>query len=204
MKYLSFVFILFSVGCGLYGQNDRSEMNFLERLIRQAQPDGQIVYTDKISKSDLDKIKLRLKNNTIYDCSSQNQNSIILTRLEKKSLLDQFEFPNDPYWQENLFPGSKLIKEEEVMSYIKKTTQDYLENYNNPNNTEVDKMALVKTYQRPNVFKFSRPVYLRNRTLCLLFFSSVCGNPCGFDELCFYKIDNNIWTKWVVVNSNQY
>ena len=63
---------------------------------------------------------------------------------------------------------------------------------------------MVKNYQKPNVFKLSKPIYLRDRSFCLIYISSVCGNPCGFDELCFYKIENNTWIKWVAVNSNQY
>lgn len=205
MKCLFTALFLFLYANCAFGQSDRSELNFLEGLIRQSQPEGQITYTDKISKVELDKIKSRLNKSTIYDLSStRNQNWITLNRQEKKYLFEQLEIVNNPLWKENLFPGSRLIKEDEVLSYIKKTTQDYLENYNNPNNTEEDKMKLVKNYQRPNVFKFSRPVYLRNRSFCLIYFSSICGNPCGFDELCFYKIENNTWTKWVVVNSNEY
>lgn len=205
MKCLFTALFLFLYANCAFGQSDRSELNFLEGLIRQSQPEGQITYTDKISKVELDKIKSRLNKSTIYDLSStRNQNWITLNRQEKKYLFEQLEIVNNPFWKENLFPGSRLIKEDEVLSYIKKTTQDYLENYNNPNNTEEDKMKLVKNYQRPNVFKFSRPVYLRNRSFCLIYFSSICGNPCGFDELCFYKIENNTWTKWVVVNSNEY
>lgn len=188
-----------------FGQSDRSELNFLEQLIRQSQPEGQIIYTDKISKGEHDRIKSRIKKTTIYDISTnRNQKWITLTRKEKIYIFEQLEIINKPFWKENLFPESRLIKDDEVNSYLKKTTQDYLENYNNPNNTGTDRMTMVKNYQKPAVFKFAKPVYLRNRTLCLIYSSFICGNPCGFDELSFYKIENNTWTKWVVVSHNEY
>ena len=196
--------LLVNIPC-IFGQSDPSELNFLVGLVRQSQPEGQIIYTEKISKNEADKIKSRLNKSTIYDISStRNQNWITLTRKEKKYLFEQLEISTRSSWKENLFPDSKLIKEDEVQSYIKKSTQEYLENYNNPNNTETDRMTLVKNYQKPTVFKLSKPVYLRDRSYSLIFLSFICGNPCGFDELCFYKIENNTWTKWIVVNFNEY
>jgi len=199
----SYLFMIISWTVSI--QNDPTEVDFYRDLIRQFQAEGQIIYTDKISKGDIDNIKSHLKSKTLFDVSHTiNQNSVTLTRQEIKYISDQLESFSYDLWQENLFSGAKLIKESDVMSFIKKTNQVYLENYNNPNNTETDRMTMVKNYQRPNVFKFSKPIYLRNKSLCLIYFSSVCGNPCGFDELCFYKIENSTWTKWVVVNSKQY
>ena len=205
MKYSISIFLIFTLINTSFAQNDRSELIFLEGLIRNNQPEGKIIYTDKINKNDLDKIKSKFKKNTIYDISkTRNQSFIILTKQEKKYLFQQLEIARRPYWKENIFPGSQLIIEEDAFNYIKKTTQEYLENYNKPTNSETDRMNLVKNYQRPNIFKFSKPIYLRNRSVCLIYFASICGNPCGFDELCFYKIANNTWTKWIVVKSNVY
>ncbi len=203
MKYSIPIILFFTLIKVSYAQSDRSELIFLEGLIRNYQPEGKIIYTDKINKDDLDKIKSKIKKNTIYDISkTRNQNFIVLTRQEKKYLFQQLELARRPYWKENIIPGSQLIIEEDAFNYIKKTTQEYLENYNRPTNTENDRMNLVKNYQRPNIFKFSKPIYLRNRSICLIYFASICGNPCGFEELCFYKIANNTWTKWIVINSS--
>lgn len=205
MKINLVICLLFISTFFTFGQSDRSELNFLEQLIRQSQPEGQIIYTDKISKVESDKIKSRIKKTTIYDISTnRNQKWIALTRKEKKYIFDELELIKKPFWNNNLFPASRLIKEDEVNSYLKKTTQEYLENYNNPSNTGADRMTMVKNYQKPTVFKFTNPIYLRNRTYCLLYYSLVCGFPCGFDELSFYKIENNTWTKWIVVSQNEY
>lgn len=205
MKYSISIFLIFILINSSLAQNDRSELIFLEGLIRNNQPEGKIIYTDKINKNDLDKIKSNLKKNTIYDISkTRNQYFIELTKQERRYLLKQIEIARMPYWKDNLFPGSQLILEEDAFDFIKKTTHEYLENYNKPTNTENDRMNLVKNYQRPNIYKFSKPIYLRNRSICLIYFSSICGNPCGFEELCFYKIINNAWTKWIVLKSNVY
>ena len=205
MKYSISIFLIFTLFNSSLAQNDRSELIFLEGLIRNAYPEGKIIYTDKINKNDLDKIKSRFKKNTIYDISkTRNQNYIIFTKQEKKYIFQQLEIASRPCWKENIFPGSQLILDEDALNYIKKTTQEYLENFNKPTNTDNDRMNLIKNYQRPTIFKFSKPIYLRNRSICLIYFTSICGNPCGFEELCFYKIANNTWSKWIVVSSRQF
>jgi hypothetical protein len=65
-------------------------------------------------------------------------------------------------------------------------------------------MTMVKNYQRPTVFKFSKPVYFRENTLFLIYISSICGNPCGFEEICIYKKENTSWKKWILVERNEY
>ena len=205
MKYSIFLFLIFTLFNSSLAQIDRSELIFLEGLIRNNYPEGNIIFTDKINKNDLDKIKSKFKKNTIYDISkTRNQNYIIFTKQEKKYLFQQLEIASRPCWKETIFPGAQLILEEDALNYIKKTTQEYLENFNKPTNTENDRMNLIKNYQRPTIFKFSKPIYLRNRSICLVYFASICGNPCGFEELCFYKIANNTWSKWIVVSSRQF
>ena len=205
MKYSIFLFLIFTLFNSSLAQNDHSELIFLEGLIRNNYPEGKIIFTDKINKNDLDKIKSKFKKNTIYDISqTRNQNYIIFTKQEKKYIFQQLEIASRPCWNETIFPGAQLILEEDALNYIKKTTQEYLENFNKPTNTENDRMNLIKNYQRPTIFKFSKPIYLRNRSICLVYFASICGNPCGFEELCFYKIANNTWSKWIVVSSRQF
>ena len=87
MKYSISIFLIFTLINTSFAQNDRSELIFLEGLIRNNQPEGKIIYTDKINKNDLDKIKSKFKKNTIYDISkTRNQSFIILTKQEKKYL----------------------------------------------------------------------------------------------------------------------
>jgi len=205
MKFLLVWILLVAHIQLLVAQTDEHEIKFIEKLIRETQPEGQIIYAEKISKNDFKKLKDKIKVPSIYDRSKTvNQNYINLTSKEKNNLLQQLENCSVPFWKEELFPNSKIFKSDDAVSFIKKSYLDYLENYNNPNNTEEDRMTMVKNYQRPTIFKFSKPVYLRDNTMFFFYFSSTCGDPCGFEEISFYKKENNQWVKWIVVERKDY
>jgi hypothetical protein len=200
---IAIAFIMASFYC--FGQMEQESINFLETLIRTSQAEGQIIYTDKINSVEIYKVKLKLDKNTVTGTTNDTrQNSIILTRKERIYLQDQLEALANPYWNENLFPNSKLIKEEDLLSYFKGAYQAYSENLSNPNNSESDKSNLIKNYQQPSVFEFSNPIYLRDNSICLVYMMYLCGNPCGTKELCFYKKENNKWGKWIVVGYENY
>jgi hypothetical protein len=203
MKFLLIAFLL-AVQTS-YSQVEPSAISFIENLIRKDQPAGQIFYTDKINPTYLLKIKTHLSKKYISGENNETkQNTIVLTRQEKKYLWEQFESFNKPYWTENLFSNSRLVKADSLMAFIRKANSDYSESLNNPNNSGYDKANMMKNYQRPNVFQFSKPVYLRNNSICLIFLSYSCGDPCGRDELCFYKKEKDNWTKWIVVSSKEF
>jgi hypothetical protein len=131
-------------------------------------------------------------------------NNITLTRQEKKYISQQLDKFCKSYWKENLFPGSRLISEENLWPYFKNVYQEYSENLSNPNNSAIDKSNLLKNYQQPGVFEFSAPIFLRNNSLCLIYLRSLCGNPCGYGELSIYRLENGNWNKWIVVSADNY
>jgi hypothetical protein len=203
MKRLPLLLLLLVSNIASFAQAEKDAISFLEKIIRNTQTDGQIIYTDKINKNVLEKVRNGLDKRLITGVTAETENnSIELTKQEKKYILTELENSTYPYWNENLFNDSKLIREENSTAYIKKVFQEYSENLNNPTSSTSDRLALIKNYSAPNVFEFSMPVYLRDNTVCFVFMSYLCGNPCGFDELCFYKKENNVWKKWVVVNSD--
>ncbi len=205
MKFLRVCILFFAIVRLSVAQSDEQEIKFIEKLIRENQPEGQIIYAEKINKDDLKKIKDKIRVQSIYDRSKTvNQNYINLTTKEKKYILHHLEDCCFPTWKEDLFPNSKIFKSEDAVAYIKKTYSEYLEKYNNPNNTEEDRMNMVKSYQRPNIFKFSKPVYLRENTLFFFYFSSTCGDPCGFEEIAFYRKENNNWVRWILVERKDF
>jgi hypothetical protein len=178
---------------------------FVEKLIREQQPEGKIIYTDKLNSNEIFKIKLRLKSETIQSIGKDTrQNSVVLSRLERKEIARQFDLLCSPFWSDNLFNDSKLVPIENLWPYFKTVYQEYSESLSNPNSSETDRSNLVKNYQRPSVFQFSPPIYLKDKTICLIYVRSLCGNPCGVGELAFYKKENGQWNKWVVVSVDNY
>jgi hypothetical protein len=203
MKKFILLLIISSLSHWSFGQVDQ-EIAFLEKLIRENQPEGQIIYTDKINKSDLSRIKNKITSNVYNKNNNPDPVYLSLTRQEKKYISQQLENCCWSIWKDDLFKNSKIVKEEEAINYIKNSYTDYLEKYNNPSSSEEDKMMMVKNYQRPTVFKFIKPIYFRENTLFFFYFSCICGNPCGFEEICIYKKENNNWKKWVLVDRKEF
>jgi hypothetical protein len=188
-----------------YAQTNNDAIILLEKIIRDMQSEGQIIYTDRINSDIIKKVETGLNQKIIYGITPETkQNSVELARYEKKHIISQIELYTLPYWTENLFSNSSLIREENLTSYIKKAYQDYSEKLNNPVSSTNDKLMLIKNYRTPSVFEFSMPIYLRDNTLCFVFMSSRCGAPCGYNEFAFYKRENNTWKKWVVMNADAF
>ena len=205
MKNFIFYFAFTLIAFSAYAQVKPDEVKFLESLLRKTLPEGEIVYTNKINESQLQRVEAHIKPGVIQGAGTETKrNSISLSRKEKKYILSQLEIYTKPFWGDNLFAKSKMIPEDSIASYMKKVYQEYSESFINPNNSDNDKAEIMKNYPRPNLFEFSRPIYLRNNSICLVLISYRCGNPCGFDELCFYKKVNDVWTKFVVVYSVDY
>lgn len=49
-------------------------------------------------------------------------------------------------------------------------------------------------------YSFSKPIFLRNKTICIFYSSYSCGGLCGESEFGVYKKINGMWTLYMVLN----
>jgi len=43
------------------------------------------------------------------------------------------------------------------------------------------------------IFRFSKPIFFRNNTLCLFYYGNFCPGLCGFESLIIYKKEGDAW-----------
>lgn len=198
LKKLIIIFFILVSNQTAWSQVPLEDATFLEKIIREKKSSGEIVYTNHLSGPDGVMILHKLKSPQIHSAESES-NFIELSRNERKQLEMQIKELVQPFWNRNLFRSCQMIEHVNVQAYFKSVYNHYSETLSNPNNSQLDKSNLLKETPQPFVFEFTPPLYLRNKTVCLLFMKTVCGVNCSSSELTFFKKENDKWVKWVSV-----
>jgi hypothetical protein len=193
MKWVVVLFLTLNAVPAL-SQMTSDEVVFIEKIIRLKKTNGNIVYTNHISPVDALRIRNKLKSELVYNKSSET-NSLVITKHERKQIEKQLELLSKPYWSANLFKESKMIDQQNVNTYFKDVYNQYSETLTNPNNSQLDKSNLLKETPEPFVFEFTPPLYLRDKSLCIVYMKTLCGVSCGGEELTVFKKQNEKWEK---------
>ncbi len=183
----------------LLSQVPESDAAFIEKILREKKPDGSIVYTNHIGETDAQRILIKLKSE-YFQSSDTKVNPVTITKQERKILENQIKTLTKPYWNANLFKESNVIEEENVMNYFRSVYNHYSETLSDPNNSQIDKSNLLKESPEPYVFEFTPPLYLKDKTVCMIFIKTLCGSNCGGSEMRFYKKVSNNWEQLAVVS----
>ena len=123
-------------------------------------------------------------NKSVFKSIDTSKAKITLTLKEKKFILNSLKEQYKKDWSEEDFHNLKVIKQEQVKSYIK---EDKLNGY----------------------IYISSPVFIRDGKIALVFFANFYGDlqktGGGINNLSFYKIqENGEWKKWIVLESGIY
>ena len=165
-KYILFFLILTSI---VNGQSISNEEKF---VIEQFKAKKNIIYTDKIWPSDIDNIREALSAKskiTTWDYRRNKEkdedipNQINFTNSELKFVLKQIEKNNKKGWAKNKLPNDQFISRDSLT-------------------------ALSKKGMFFNEYSFSKPVFIRNETICI-FYSD--GNE--FGELSVFIKHKDNW-----------
>ena len=193
-----FAFLLFLCASNVVAQIQPDEVSLIEKLIRDKKNDGSIVYTNHISITDAYRISTKLKAERLNDKNNPS-NILFISTKERKEIQKELALLSKPFWNSDLFKESKMIEEQSVDNYFRTVFNEYSETLSNPNNSQIDKSNLLKETPQPYVFEFTPPLYLRDKSLCLIFMKTICGSECGSEELTFYKKENEKWEKFMVL-----
>ena len=161
----------------------------LEQIIRGKQDTARIYYIDSILPVHQFGSTMRwgktIKSFPVYGLGA---NSIQLSRRERKHIFYETSITHWPFvWMDNLFKNSQRIPKDSAGAYLKA-----FERKNHPYDSK-------NGYQ---FWHFSKPVYLRDNTICLVSFVYMCGGLCGEDEVAFYKKnENGRWERFVVLRA---
>jgi hypothetical protein len=134
--------------------------------------------------------------------SFTKEDSLLLTKTEDQYLRKQLS--KKTKWPEELFRGSKGIPMDSMWSYLEQQGVIKYEKIKKADSTR--DMAAINKLQRlySYVFVFTKPIYIRNKTICLVSYAAMCGGDCGINGVTIYKKENNRWAEWIEVESGAF
>ncbi len=159
-----------------------------------------IVYVDSVNtKGDFpEHLKKRILEGTITSQrKTKPEPSITLSKKEQNFILSELAKP--VVWPKELFANGKLMNAKTMWAHLdeERAKRFTLMNQATLNKDTLEAKRLSREYSY--VFVFTKPIYIRNNTVCLVTMAALCGNPCGFTETSFYKREKDSWVKWIGV-----
>jgi hypothetical protein len=186
---LMFVFIFFSCE----GQNISLESrNFiLDFYKKETKSANSFIYSKGIDSYWLDELKKTICNTDTLrkyltiDNKRKITDSLILTKNEKKFILDQLEFQTDTSQWNNLNINNSLAINQDTIKAIFKNKKKMWSYF----------YAKYKT----DLKSFSIPIIIRNNSLCIFYNDVNCGDLCGEGKFAIYRKENDKWIVWFVL-----
>ena len=186
MKLIIYIpIILFFIPAKLNGQKTFHKDELVESILKSK---IYTVYNEPAIVSNLDSSflyyhlsELEKQESETEFTNRHNGNSIVLTATEKKHIITSLKHQLNLEWQKSQFPNYEMISFGQLKEYLGKDR----------NNT---------------VVVISEPVYIRNKSLAIIFLSNLCcGRGLGgFVELSIFKMEKNQWIKYVEISGGDF
>jgi len=181
MKYaLSILSCVLCLVCK--AQNDPKDVKFINSVLDTQFFHAKSFYTDSISKSQIAGIKTQLNRDTIFDNNwlTSEIKFIILSKEEKKYINSELDKFKDFTWRQGLVPQFKIIRTDTVNAIFNDRRRGW---------------AYFHTKYGLYIHNFTKPIFLRNNTVCIFYKQYTCDYLCGFGTLDIYILKGG---KWVV------
>jgi hypothetical protein len=162
-----------------YAQNDPASQLFIRSVVHEK----GIIYTDSIGtlvakgmKSDFNE---QLTSPENKNDSSSWVRSLSLTDAEITYVNDQIGLLSQFKWQPGLFKRATLIHDDSLTEMFK---GNILIGWNNFH------QRYGKSY-----YRFSKPIFLRNSSVCFFYLENSCGGLCGRGDFNIYIKRKGVW-----------
>jgi hypothetical protein len=152
--------------------------DIVEQVIRDKQDTAKVYYEDSVARlvrgvSVYQRQLLKKRKYSSYNVYNLNGNKIVLTRREKGYINKELLKMRSEVWPVNLFANSVRVPSDSAWQYIRQLARQ--------------NFAGGRQSRYQQLWSFSRPIYLRNNTICLFSWTYICHSSCGEQEILFYK-----------------
>lgn len=182
----------------LYAQTASDDSIIMLRIINQYIHNNKIAYVDTVSFGGIypEPITKIIKSNKIHDVNKTNKtNTLILTRNEKKYILSKIS--NQTIWGKDLFPNSIVIPPNKVINFLADQRNSLIK--------ALDTISIRNDQVGIHyVFSFTKPIYFRNQTLCLITYIAICGSTCGVFKTIILRKEHDVWENWIIAESGEF
>ncbi len=164
---------------------------YFQNYLLKSKNDQPILYTNAIYTGSLTAIKNDIVKDTLVDLKSNDENNelkecLVLTKSEKLYVSNQLDKMVGTRWTTNLPENSKMLNIDRVQTLIGKQGLGWHDKY-------------YKRY-KTGFYSFSKPIFIRNNTLCIFSYSYNCGILCAYGETAVYIKDSGVWSKWLILS----
>jgi hypothetical protein len=195
-----FILTLTSIYLCSFGQTNVDEIAVLTEALKIVDYQEPIIYIKTLNKNYESKyLTDKINRNSFYiregdvidpitgivDSVGKNLDSLILTETEVNYLIQVISEPIN--WEENLFNNSIAVNDQS------EAWEKYVEIRKN-----------VKSKKALYYFSFTKPIFIRNKTICLLAIAAICGGECGITNFSFYRKVNGKWGKWIRISGGEF
>lgn len=164
---------------------------YLSNYLLKLKNDSTILYINTYYTGSLTAIKEEIIKDTLVDVKHSYENNeikecLILTKSEKLYISEQLDKMKGHVWTNDLFKNSKMLNSGSLHRLIGKQGLGWHDKY-------------YKRY-KTGFYSFSKPIFIRNNTICIFSYSYNCGILCAYGETAIYIKDNGAWSKWLVIS----
>lgn len=183
--------LLFALG-DVRGQNDERSQTFIKAVIGDFVKQNQtkkIIYSDKVYS--VNDIRKALDHDTLPNIHfvkrPYDTTIIVLTRDERAYINSELDQMMSRLWTDGLLDNSKMIPQDTIDAIFKDRTKRWEYFYNK--------------YGGGGFYSFSRPIFIRNNSICFFYREYSCGDLCASGELALYVNKKGKWVKLKVLYS---
>jgi len=194
LKKLLLSLILTYLTSYLFGQLDSNSKTFIFNIIKLQPGSDTITYTDRIKPIVIPSLgKILLKDRIpCYDITGHTKTEFVPSALEMSQIQHAAKYITKIRWDDSLFSNSREISVDSMWSYISNRQKELSFSSNTSDN-----INNIVSYC--SVFQFSKPIFLRNKTIVIFYFMRLCGSSCGEENLSIYRLQNGKYQRWLTI-----
>jgi hypothetical protein len=178
MKYLFILLTFFGVNT-CFAQGDSTVIALLNNIIKREADTSIIGYTKTLGSEYYAYIERYAKKGKVYDRNSKKY-VFSLSKKESELLRGQISTVRDHKWSTGLLPNAQLL----------------IEGHSN---------EFFTTFPSREVYQFSVPVFIRNKTIALLLVKHhYPGNVKGKEEISFFQLVGNRWERIALLEESSW
>ena len=159
-----------------------------------------IYYAENSNKYMIETMHDELKNDTLFNNGFINSKAtdpnakIILSNAEREYVLGKVEALKKFRWEEGQIKNGKVMPKSEINAVYRSSVSKGWKK-------SLKVWEHIHEKYGPGFYTFSKPILLRNDTLCIFYIDFHCGGLCGNGEFSAYIKQEGEWIKYCVISN---
>ena len=201
LKQVILILSLLICSYNSFSQIDKNGADLLMTLISPYKQET-IAYVDSAVPYDTTSLFKRINQDTLFN--PNNIEYLVLTSEEKVLIISEVIRNNNYCWDAGLFDISLMVKKDSMWDFLKGQNTLIFESLHKAI-TNSDSIS-INNYKDKYVwvFLFSKPIFFRNESVCLLSFYAFMAPSAGHHEMGFYKKNKGKWEGWIGLSSGDW